>query len=253
MFFYSIAHYYDVSDKRKNKKYEHILKHIEAFQKIKEINKELIIVSFVDTPRGNIHYENVKIDLQNFCNKHLPNYKSNIIVKYNWGGTIAALWYSFLFLKENKIKDSSYIAHFEEDFGPIDERFFTESKKILNRQSSENIYVGESNKGRIKIASPKTGQNDDNRLYSQPGCSRLAIPEVWTDGGYYFSSLYKLKKIEKKIGIFHKGNKNIKYSNKEDGISIGEVGFPTLLYHSKFNFECLNRKDYFINEWCGGH
>ena len=145
-----------------------------------------------------------------------------------------------------------YIAHFEEDFGPIlgHDNWYNDSKKLL---TDDIQYVGESTIGRIKIADPNTGQNDDGRLISQPGGTRLALPEVWTDGGYYFTTISKLKVVETSIGIFHKGNQNTKYTNFEDGISLGEVGFPTLLHHAGFKFACLIRHTYFNNEWCGGH
>jgi hypothetical protein len=249
MLYYSIAHYYDVNDKRKNAKYEHILKHINAFLQIDD-NKEFIVVSAIDTPRGDERYLKVKNDLNDFCKKYLPDHKIHIIVEYNWGGTIADLWYSYLHIKSNNIDSNCYIAHFEEDFGPINNNWYTESKKLL---INDIIYVGESTKGELKHANIKTGQNDDGRIYSQPGGTRLALPEVWTDGGYYFSCLNNLQQIENRIGIFHKGNQNTKYTNLEDGISIGEVGFPTLLHHAGFKFTCIKRSNYFINEWCGGH
>ena len=65
------------------------------------------------------------------------------------------------------------------------------------------------------------------------------------------SSICNLKTIEEKIGIFHKGQQKSKFNRILDGISIGEVGFPTLLYHAGFKFDILNRTDYFINEWNG--
>ena len=58
-----------------------------------------------------------------------------------------------------------------------------------------------------------------------------------------------MKKIENKIGVFHKGDQTSKYNRYEDGISIGEVGFPTLLHHADFKFTCMYRNDYFVNEW----
>ena len=48
-----------------------------------------------------------------------------------------------------------------------------------------------------------------------------------------------------------KGNVNTKYNRILDGISIGEVGFPTLIYHAGLKFDILNRNDYFVNEWNG--
>lgn len=55
--------------------------------------------------------------------------------------------------------------------------------------------------------------------------------------------------MEKKIGVFHKGNQNTKYDHAKDGIDRGEVGFPTLLHHAGFKFTPLLRKTYFSHDW----
>ena len=70
--------------------------------------------SSINDKRGDKKYDEVKEDLYTFCKKLLPDNDVYIIVKYNWGGTIAALWYVHNLLKGKE----GYIAHFEEDFGP---------------------------------------------------------------------------------------------------------------------------------------
>ena len=99
----------------KKKTYNHIIKHIEAFIKIKDDKKEFILVSFVDAPREQDHYYSyVKIHLEEFCNKYLPNYKPHVIIEFNFKEErIAGLWYTYLFLKSQNVDDVSYIAHFE--------------------------------------------------------------------------------------------------------------------------------------------
>ena len=118
---------------------------------------------------------------------------------------------------------------------------FKNNIERLRKIRSLNI----TNIGRIK------SRNDDGRKTSPMHINQphLKTPEVWTDGGFYFSTVERLKIIENKIGIFHKGNINTKYSNLLDGISLGEVGFPTLLFHAGLKFDILNRSNYFINEW----
>lgn len=240
MLYYSIAHYYDRPGPRNNVKYNNIKEHIRAFLNIEEEEKEFILVSFVDTPVGHIHYKNVKEHLEKFCLEYLPNKNYHVIIEYNWGGTIAALWYTYKFLSSNDRE--GYVAHFEEDFGPKNSNWYSVAKEKL---TDNIIYVGESNIGRIK------SRNDDGRKTSRMHINQphLKTPEVWTDGGFYFSTVERLKIIENKIGIFHKGNINTKYSNLLDGISLGEVGFPTLLFHAGLKFDILNRSNYFINEW----
>ena len=238
--YYSVAHYFDVSSERRNNIYKNIDNHIEQFLNIKEERKEFILISSVDKPRGDIYYQNVKEKLLNYCKQKIKNHPVHIITYYNWGGTIAALWECYKYL--NNLSKNGFVAHFEEDFGPRNNKWYPSSKKLLKE---DIIYVGESTIGRIKE------HNDNNRL-TYPlfkNHPRLGDPEVWTDGGFYFSSVKKLRIIDSKIGCFHKGNQNIKYVNILDGISIGEVGFPTLLYHKNLKFDVLNRSKYFINEW----
>ena len=68
--------------------------------------------------------------------KLLPNNKFHIIVPFNWGGTIAALWNVYNFLKDKE----GYVAHFEEDFGPSNNKLLIDSIKLSNMQSTEALY-----------------------------------------------------------------------------------------------------------------
>ena len=247
MLYYSVAHYYDVDKdnhyqygaQRGKNKYKNIESHINCFKNIDLTNKTFILTSSINDERGDKKYDEVKEDLYTFCKNLLPDNDVYIIITFNWGGTIAALWEVHKFLKGKE----GYVAHFEEDFGPLNNKWYVDSINILN--NTDAIYVGESTTGNINKG------NYDGRLYGYKykNVPRLGDPEVWSDGGYYFSNLKNLEIIENKIGIFHKGDKNTKYTNLIDGISLGEVGFPTLLYHAKLKFKVLKRSDYFTNEW----
>tara|TARA_B100000902_G_scaffold15849_1_gene19025 strand:+ start:1037 stop:1774 length:738 start_codon:yes stop_codon:yes gene_type:complete len=242
MLYYSVAHYYDVDidthykygTARGKNKYKNIESHINVLKKLDIKDKAFVITSTINAEKGDKRYEEVKNELYNFCKKLLPNNEIYVIVTYNWGGTIAALWNAYKLLKGKE----GYLAHFEEDFGPLNTKWYKESIKLLDNNT---IYIGESNIGRIK--------KETNRGNKPPNQLIGLIPEVWTDGGYYFSTLDRLEKIEEKIGIFHKGDQNKKYTNLIDGIDLGEVGFPTLLYHADLKFNCLLRSKYFNNEW----
>ena len=193
--YYSVAHYFDISSKRKNNKYKNIDNHISQFLNIENEEKEFILISAVDKPRGDIYYKTVKEELSDYCKKKIDKYPVHVIIYYNWGGTIAALWECYNYL--NNTYKNGYIAHFEEDFGSKNNNWYLDSIMLLKDDIS---YVGESNIGRIKQ------KDDDSRLTSityknQP---RLGNPEVWTDGGFYFSTLSNLGIIEEKIGCFHK-------------------------------------------------
>tara|TARA_B110001450_G_C17635506_1_gene487001 strand:- start:5 stop:754 length:750 start_codon:yes stop_codon:yes gene_type:complete len=247
MLYYSVAHYYGVGNTthykygkaRIKNKYKNIESHINAFKKVENVNKIFVLTSSINDKRGDKKYDEVKEDLYTFCKKLLPDNDVFIIVKYNWGGTIASLWYVHNLLKGKE----GYIAHFEEDFGPNNIKWYEDSVNILKKDKL--IYLGESNSGKIKRG------NDDGRLTGHlfEGHKRLGNPEVWTDGGYYFSTLKNLQIMEEKIGIFHKGDKNKKYETYLDGITLGEVGFPTLLYHANLKFKVLKRSEYFTHEW----
>ncbi len=233
MLVYSICYYYG-KNKTKN-----ILNHIKVFEKINDTQKIFVIANMIDDLNNLEDSEKFLGDIIKQTNPFI-NYK--IITTYNWGGTIAGLWITYNYVKDT-YNDDCLVAMFEEDFYATvsDNSWLEESKRLLTENT---IYVGETTIGRLKR------ENDDNRLTSHmfKNSVRLGNPEVWTDGGYYFSNLSKLKKIADKIGVFHKGDQSTKYEHIKDGIDIGEVGFPTLVYHAGFEFTCLHRKNYFVHD-----
>lgn len=227
---YSVTYYYG-----KNKK-NNLVEHIKSFSNICESDKVFSVQVMVDS-EDEEYFKKVKEEFVIFFNSNgVLNY--DIIVNYNWGGTILGLWLVYKkFYSISEEKNDTYIAHFEEDFRPTNNNWLNKSLIKLK----DNHYVGESCNNKIKK------DNDDGRLTGKmyKNTVRLGEPEVWLDGGYYFSSLEKFKIIEEHIDIFHKGNPKTKYNHILDGISIGEVGFPTLVYHSKLNFDFLNRNEFF--------
>jgi hypothetical protein len=232
MLLYSVCYYYG-----KNK-LSNLINHLNVFSKIENTDKEFILVSMVDSHDTN-YFNDVEQELSNFIIQYNNSIKFKILSSFNWGGTIVALWLTYNYGKI--YDDNCYVAQFEEDFGSHNNIWLEDSIKLL---TDEFIYVGENTKGVLKSS------NDDGRLSNTYKDSvRLGDPEVWTDGGYYFSTIKRLKMIDEKIGIFHKGDQNTKYINKIDGIDYGEVGFPTILYHNNFRFTSLHRSKYFTNEW----
>lgn len=233
MLVYSICYYYG-----KNK-IQNITNHIQVFNKINETQKIFVIANMIDDLNNT---EDSERYLGNLIKKINPSINYKIITTYNWGGTIVGLWVTYNYVKST-FNDDCQLAMFEEDFYATvnDNSWLEDSRKLLTKNI---IYVGETIEGRLKR------ENDDERLtYSKYKNSvRLGNPEVWTDGGYYFSNLSNLKKIADKIGVFHKGDQATKYNYTLDGIDLGEVGFPTLLYHAGFEFTCLHRKKYFIHD-----
>lgn len=229
--YYGIC-YYAGRDKRSN-----IKKHYNIFKSLEYTNKKFFVVFNIDSfdkkRRNNI--------AKHIINK--LNIKVDYLTDYNWGGTIGALYNLFKHLKKNK-NQNDIIAFFEEDFYPIDENWLFDALKYLK----DFDYIGEGTKesNNPELCEVKNSNNCKDRTGKIK--KKMKDFEVWTDGGFYFSNLYKLNAFEKKIGIFHKGNMKKKYERQLDGIDIGEVGFPTLLYHNNFKFAGLFRKKYFIHE-----
>lgn len=233
MLIYSVCYYYTKNNK-KNIDY-----HIKCFNKIDEANKIFIINCMIDSDN---HSEAIN-DLENYLEKF--NIQFKILTSFNWGGTILGLWIVYKYFYNNidsQLFQNTYIAHFEEDFVPHNHWFYKASKRRIDLWGRRYIYVGETITGKIK-----KGNSDQRNPKIKYGRKKIADFEVWTDGGYYFSNLENLKKIEDKIGIFHKGDQNTKYHRYIDGIDLGEVGFPTLVHHAGFKFYALKRVDYFVH------
>jgi disulfide oxidoreductase YuzD len=153
-------------------------------------------------------------------------YPITVLHNYNWGGTIVGLYDTYEYLYINQLYDH-HVIYFEEDFYPTNLAFLAKSLEVL----SSYDYVGEVTRNTPQV---KT------RVYK-------GEHQTWTDGGFYMSSYKKLDTIFKKVGCFHKGNKDTKYDHQIDGIELGEVGFPTLLHNAGFRFIGLPRNEYFLH------
>jgi hypothetical protein len=243
MLLYSICYYYG-----KNKQ-SNIINHLTAFLKIDcdEKDKEFVLINMVDS-RDPQYINEAERELSEFIMNFNSTISFKIISEFNWGGTIVALWLTYNYGK--KYGDSCYIAQFEEDFYAINDKWYDDSIELLN-DNHNAIYIGEhvSNEYSNKITEniKKTEKEDFMYIINKYNQSTYENTCCWTDGGFYFSTIIKLKQIEDKIGIFHKGDMNVKYDHFIDGIALGEVGFPTILFHNNFIFIGLYRHNYFIH------
>ena len=157
--------------------------------------------------------------------ERLPGHLT-ILTNYNYGGTIAGLYDTYEYLKENMMYDW-YIMYFEEDFTATNIKFLEMSIPLLE----DVIYVGETTYSTNSIKQD---------MYK-------GEQKHWTDGGYYFSSYKKFNTIYSTIGTFHKGDTTTKYDHFLDGIILGEMGFPSMLYDAGFKFIGLPRGTYFVH------
>lgn len=201
-----------------------IINHLEKYRRLIEeynsYNFEFVINLMIDSDNIDERYLIAKSVKESF------QYPVTVLHNYNSGGTILGLYDTYEYLKGKKLHNN-YIIYFEEDFYYTNLLFLNKSLQLIK----EYDYVGEvtMNTPGIKI-----------RIHND-------INQVWTDGGYYMSNYTKLDAIFKKVGCFHKGDTKTKYDHQIDGIDLGEVGFPTLIYNAGFKFIGIPRIDYFIH------
>ena len=242
MLLYSICYYYGKNNN------SNLINHLNSFLKINSDEKEFVLVNMVDS-HDTDYFNKIEDKLSNIILHYDNSIKFKIISSFNWGGTIVALWLTYNYGKI--YDDNTYVAQFEEDFYAINDKWLEDSKKLLNSTESNYIYIGEhippANlqliQNNIKLT-PKKEFTDIINKY----CNSSYTNCCWTDGGFYFSTIQNLKLIETKIGIFHKGTSKEKYNHYIDGIVLGEVGFPTILYNNNFKFIGLYRHNYFIHK-----
>lgn len=242
---YSLCYYYG-----KNK-LSNINRHLECFKRLPQTNKTFIVTLMINSKNND-----ERIQISNEIGQYIEslyviNYK--VLHSYNWGGTILGLYLVYQYYKD--FDENTYVCHFEEDFYPINNKWLDHVKKYLNDKTKNYIYIGETTK-RNGIRNPLgrlNREHDDGRGKGRAFKKyrmQLKTPEVWSNGGFYGTTIKNLNLIENKLGIFHKGNKETQWSLNRDGIDIGEVGFPTLLHHSGFNFTALHRKKFFKHDDC---
>lgn len=207
-----------------------------CFQRITDIDKEFILCITTDNLDKT---EEIIADIR----QKLPH-EFTIIMDYNWGGNIASLHKLFTQYKNHT---DTYVAFFEEDFTPIDNQWLSMCKKYLTDDimmigESNNLILNKSDNNLCTIKTTKNKFPHLNKVITQRDY-------YWTDGGFYFSSIEKLQIIENTIGIFHKGDPTTKYDKGRDGVQLGEVGFPTLLYHNNLKFVGLYRPLFFLHKF----
>ena len=245
MLIYGICYYYGVN------KIQNILNHIKCFNNIKKDDDIFCLNIMVDS-----FDKDVWIKIGNKFHDLLKSYEVKnfkILIDYNSGGTVLGLYNTFNCYKHNDNDKNVYIAFFEEDFYPINNDWLNDSINLLNNNGY--IYIGSTN-GSTPIKIDKLDKIQRETIHSNKLLNfktvllnhdaKLCDKLYWTDGGYYFSSISKFNRIYEKIGIFHKGDKNVKYNHGIDGVILGEVGFPSQI-KKYFEFTALKQSNYFIH------
>ena len=123
MLLYSICYYYG-----KNKT-SNLINHLNSFLKINTNEKQFILVNMVDS--HDINYINeIENNLSSFIKNHNNDINFKILSSFNWGGTILGLWLTYNY---GKLYDNgTYVAHFEEDFGPYNNKWLEDSISLLS-------------------------------------------------------------------------------------------------------------------------
>ena len=234
-FVYGFCFYYGYF-KNKN-----LIRHIDIFNTLKnnifrDSNWICIINVMIDE-----HHEIKRGELINKMRVDY-NISNEIIITHNFNssGTIGGLDDTFSYLSNHNM-NNFYILYFEEDFYAINMEFLKES--IIQLQD-DITYVGEITYDKLSI---KQTTNRGNALLKTSHSYNSDL-EVWTDGGYYFTTFERLNVVKNTIGNFHCGDKSTKYNHQIDGIDYGEVGFPTRLFHNNFKFIALPRQLYFRHD-----
>lgn len=209
---------------------------IQQAYKIKEkykINLAFIVICAFDD-MSELHIDKKLKEFSNQIDSDLDFYYMPI---FNWGGTIAALWHLWKDIIKVNILNAKHVVHMEEDIEIFNFNWYSMALNSLK----DFIYVGETTLecGAFKQTSSR-GQSGGNKTRV-----KLSDIETWSDGGFYFTSPDRLKIMEEKIGIFHKGDNTSKWDHHVDGIDLGEVGFPTLLFNSGLKFTTISRHKFF--------
>ena len=214
-------------------KLENIKKHIDIFTKLQEIypewSFEFCISCMID--------EKDAEKRQEICKERLAMIPIpfTALHAYNSCGTILGLEMVYDHYKDT----DAHVIFFEEDFHATNLAFFKDSLTLL---TDTTTYVGETTTGKLKEVRGRQGKAKD---FLQKFGSDV---EIWTDGGYYCSTIQKLRPVKEKLGVFHTGDRETKYNHGLDGIALGEVGFPTHLHFAGFQFTCLYRGTYFKHD-----
>jgi hypothetical protein len=209
-------------------------------------------------------YDEINDDIINKFNnyKNLETDKTKILVLYRWntGGTVQTLYYTYKYLIEKEIS-CKYIGVWEDD-ALFKNNYFLDS--VEEYLKNGYIFVGSLWPGNCKTASYTNGVKKYLPPYNKrtgicPFCRHYNIYPNTSDSTLLHDSLYvwcedpyittldNLKKISEKLGHFTLAPENEKYTHCSHGINYGEVGFPTRLFLNDFKFYGLPKYEYFIS------
>ena len=225
--------------------------------KQKEMDKNLLIVYVI--------YDELTDALKEKYEKYenLETEKTKILILYKWntGGTVQTLYYTYKYIINNDIS-CNFIGVWEDDVIFKNNYFLDVVNEYLKK---DYIFVGSLWPG----SDPFTSYNNGVKKCIREGVSRALNRGCWlrkkhiyideklnndpiSDLLYchcedpYITTIENLKKIESKLQKFTLCPENIKYTHIETGINYGEVGFPTRLTLHGFKFYGLPLNNHFM-------
>lgn len=235
-----------------------------ARENVQDENQDILIIYSVMLDDTSV-IPNIYDDLKRFEGMYQgedgKTRKVDVAIAYwfNWGGTIGSMWLTWnFFLKRNNIR-SKYICTFEDDHVfRFPSKWILEPIKMLE---DDLIYVG---------MLPYCKIRNWNKLYKEVGYNYVVKEHIkqknnlgyisekyykqkdmkWTAGGVYFMPFENLSKIEQTFGTrFIDKPYNCRYNRKDDGLLLGEVGFPTKLSLNGFKFKGIYTKHADNRSW----
>ena len=191
MILYSICYYYGKNNKN------NIFNHLNTYSKIENNLKKFVIVFMFDFEHLP-HLDEIKKELSEIILKYNNEISFEILSCFNWGGTILALWIVYNYGKI--YSDDCIIAQFEEDFLPINNKWYEDSVSLLNDNTKNYIYIGEHIppvNDRYVNNNVKLYEKDEFiNIINKFNKSNYTNICKWTDGGFYFSTIKNLQSCE---------------------------------------------------------
>ena len=193
----------------------------------------------------------VKTEFDDFYNYKTDKLDILVLYRYNTGGTVQTMYYTYKYLLQNNIT-SQYLGFWEDDSIFKHENLLDIVEIYLNK---DYILVGSISYETRNDISYLNGTkqfilgNSDRKYSVVPWCKKRNIYNEnnsneliddslykWVDGCVYITTIENLKKINNKMNKFTLAPKNERYTHQEHGINYGEVGFCTRLNINGFNF-----------------
>lgn len=205
-----------------------------------------------------ILYDNLTDDLKHRYEKYKNQENDNldiiVLFRYNTGGTVQTMDYTYTYLINNQIT-SKFIGVYEDD-AIFKKKFFLDD--IYSHLNNGYILTGPLINHIDTIGFKCFYEPYNLRDSIVPWCRMFHIYEndtsnelihdslyKWVDGCGYITTITNIGLIKEKLNKLTLAPENQRYTHCEHGINYGEVGFCTRLHIHGFNFIGLSDNIYY--------